>query len=212
LGRPSAQRRQLARIQFGLDENQEVLVTIGRQDYQKGQRYLLEAMAMLVSTRPRLVLLMAGRSGDVSEDLERLRDRLGLKEQVRFLGHREDVPEILAAADLFVFPSFYEGLPGAVLEAMALGLPIVASDIDPVRETVEEGRNALLVKPASPDKLASAIERLLEDRPAAQAFGRRGREIFEERFTLEQSMARVLALYRQVALLNGSTLSIGNNS
>jgi glycosyltransferase involved in cell wall biosynthesis len=97
LGQPSAQRQKLARIRLGLDENQEVLVNIGRQDYQKGQRYLLEAMAMLVSTRPRLVLLMAGRSGDVSGELERLHDRLGLKERVRFLGHREDVPEILAS-------------------------------------------------------------------------------------------------------------------
>jgi glycosyltransferase involved in cell wall biosynthesis len=93
-------------------------------------------------------------------------------------------------------------LPGAVIEAMALGLPIVASDIDPVRETVEEGRNALLVKPASPTELASAIERLLEDRLTAQTFGRRGREIFDERFTLEQSMARLLTFYRQVVSLN----------
>jgi glycosyltransferase involved in cell wall biosynthesis len=201
LGQPSCHRRKLARILLGLDESQEVLVNIGRQDYQKGQRYLLEAMSMLVSTRPRLVLLMAGRTGDVSGELERLRDRLGLKERVHFLGHREDVPEILASADLFVFPSFYEGLPGAVIEAMALGLPIVASDIDPVRETVEEGRNALLVKPASPDELASAIERLLEDRPTAQAFGRRSRAIFDERFTLEQSIPPLLEFYRRVVSL-----------
>ena len=202
LGQPSAQRRKQARMRLGLDEDQEVLINVGRQDYQKGQRYLLEATAMLASTRPRLILLVAGRTGDVSTELERLRDRLGLKERVRFLGHRKDVSEILAAADLFVFPSFYEGLPGAVIEAMALGLPIVASDIQPVRETVEEGRNALLVKPASPTELASAIERLLEDCLTAQAFGRRGREIFDERFTLEQSMPRLLAFYRQVVSLN----------
>ncbi len=202
LERPSAQRRKLARIRLGLDENQEVLVNIGRQDYQKGQRYLLEAMAKLVLTRSRLVLLLAGRRGDMTEELQHLRYRQGLKERVHFLGHREDVPEILAAADLFVFPSLYEGLPGAVIEAMALGLPIVASDIDPVRETVEEGRNALLVKPASPTELALAIERLLEDPRTVQAFGRRGREIFDERFTLEQSMARLSAFYRQVASLN----------
>ncbi len=205
LGLPGAQRRKLARARLGFGGDQEVLVTVGRQDYQKGQQYLLEAVAALVSSRPRLVLLVAGRSGDVSEQLERLRERLGLKDHVRFLGHREDIPEILAAADLFVFPSFYEGLPGAVVEAMALGLPIVASDIDPVRETVEENRNALLVKPASPSELASAIERLLEDRETAQAFGKRGREIFEERFTLAKSLGRLEAFYRQVASPNRGT-------
>lgn len=212
LGQPSVQRRTLARIRLGLNESQEVLVNIGRQDYQKGQRYLLEAMAKLVLTRSRLVLLIAGRSGNVSADLEYLRNRLGLKERVCFLGHREDVPEILAAADLFAFPSLYEGLPGAVIEAMALGLPIVASDIDPVRETVEEGRNALLVKSASSTELASAIERLLQDRQTAQAFGRRGREIFEERYILEESMARLVSFYRQVVSLNRSTPLIGSNS
>ena len=107
--------------------------------YAKGQRYLLEAMEILVPTRPRLVLLVAGRLGDMSRELERLRDRPGLRGQVHLLGHPDDVPEILAAADLFVFPSLYEGLPGAVIEAMALGLPVIASRIEPVREIVEEG-------------------------------------------------------------------------
>jgi glycosyltransferase involved in cell wall biosynthesis len=198
LGTPSIQRRNRARSRLGLDENQKVLVTIGRQDFQKGQRYLLEAMSMLVSTHPHLVLLVAGRSGDVSEELESLRHRLGLQDQVQFLGHREDVPEILAAADLFVFPSFYEGLPGAVIEAMALGLPIVASNIEPVRETIEEGKNAFLVPPAAPVELAAAITRLLEDPRTAQAAGRRSREIFEESFTLEQSVIRLMAYYQQI--------------
>ncbi|WNM58953.1 glycosyltransferase [Candidatus Nitrospira allomarina] len=198
LGKPSIQRRNRARLSLGLDEDQRVIVTIGRQDFQKGQRYLLEAMAMLVSKHPNLVLLVAGRSGDVSGELESLRNRLGLQNRVHFLGHREDVPEILAAADLFAFPSFYEGLPGAVIEAMALGLPIVASDIDPVRETVEVGQNAILVKPASPVELASAIEDILIDPQRAHVLGVRSREIYEKRFTLEQSLGRLMEFYRQV--------------
>lgn len=205
LGHPSPQRRKLARSRLGLGEHHEVLVNIGRQDYQKGQRYLLEAMARLVSVRPQLVLLIAGRSGDVSEELAHLRNRLGLEEQVQFLGHREDVPDILAAADLFVFPSLYEGLPGAVLEAMALGLPVVSSDIEPVRETVEVGRSAVLVTPASSEELALAIEQLLEDPGTAQTLGRRGRDIFDARFTLEQGMARIRAFYQKVVLPNGPT-------
>lgn len=202
LGQPGTQRQKLARIRLGLDEDQEVLINVGRQDFQKGQRYLLEAMAMLVSSRPRLVLLVAGRPGDVSGELESLQNRLGLQDRVKFLGHREDVPEILAAADLFVFPSLFEGLPGAVLEAMALGLPIVASDIEPVRETVEEDRNAILVRPASPVELASAIEGILRDRQTAHAFGARSREIYEKGFTLEQSMGRLMEFYRQVVSTN----------
>jgi glycosyltransferase involved in cell wall biosynthesis len=118
---------------------------------------------------------------------------------VRFLGHRRDVPEILAAADVFAFPSLWEGLGCSVLEAMALGLPIVASDLEPIREVVEDGRCAVLVPPRTPGALASAISSLLDDRPRAEDLGREGREIFRRRFTLERSTQRMVELCRRVA-------------
>lgn len=117
---------------------------------------------------------------------------------MQFLGHREDVPEIMAAADLFVFPSFYEGLPSAVIVPMALGLLIVASNIGPIRETLEDGRNAILIRLGSPVELASAIKGVLEEGQRAQAFGRRSREIFEESFTLKQSMRQLMVFYQHV--------------
>lgn len=201
LGRPGAQRRKQARIRLGIDEEQEVLINGDRQDYQNGQQSLLMAMEPLVANHPRLLMLVAGRAGNISDELEGLRDRLGLKDRVWLLGHREDVPELLAASDLFVFPFFYEGLPGAVIEAMVLGLPIAASNIEPVRETVEEGRNAFLVKPGFPGELASAIERVLEDHQMAKVFGQRSREIFEERFTLERTTVRLEEFYQKVLSL-----------
>ena len=208
LGKSSTERRKQARLRLGLQSDDQVMVNVGRQDYQKGQKYLLEAMATLVEKRPNLVLLIAGRSGNVSPDLMELKAQLHLDGQVRFLGHRDDVPEILAAADLFVFPSLFEGLPGAVIEAMALGLPVVASDIAPVREVVEENDNAILVAPASSSELAKAVATLLDDRDKAAAFGKQSRRIFEARFTLQQSTARMIELYYQVAACkNGKQFS-----
>ncbi|KAA0231862.1 glycosyltransferase [candidate division KSB1 bacterium] len=201
LGLPDAERRLQARQRLQLAEQDEVIVNVGSHEYQKGQKYLLEAFAALSSAHPRLVLLVAGRHGNLTSELENLKNHLGLNGQVRFLGHRQDVAEILAAADLFVFPSLYEGLPGAVLEAMALGLPIVASDIAPVREVVEENRNAVLVPPASSSGLAEAIAKLLADRGKALAYGRHSRKIFETRFTLQQSASRMIELYHQVVAL-----------
>jgi len=200
------EQRQQARLQLGLCEDDEVIVNVGRHEYAKGLPYLLAAMEKLIQRHPRLILLNAGRSGRLTPELERLRDKARLNGQVRFLGHRDDIPEILAAADLFVFPSVYEGLPGAVIEAMGLGLPIVASGIPSIRELVEENCNALLVKPASSSELGIAIERLLKDRERAMAFGRHSREIFEARFTLKQSASRMIELYHQVvALKNDKT-------
>jgi glycosyltransferase involved in cell wall biosynthesis len=201
LGQSGLERRWKSRQQLGLAAEDEVIVNLGRHEYQKGQKYLLEAAATLSFAHPRLILLMAGRQGNLTNELEKFKDHLGLNGQVRFLGHRQDVAEILAAADLFVFPSLYEGLPGAVIEAMALGLPIVASDIPPVREVVEENRNALLVAPASSAELAKAIATLFDDRDKALAYGRHSRKIFETRFTLQHSAARMIELYQKVAAL-----------
>jgi glycosyltransferase involved in cell wall biosynthesis len=199
LGYPSEERRQRARLQLGLSADAEVLVNLGRLEYQKGQKYLLQAAVRLSEHRPHLTVLIAGRQGSASKELADMHRKLGLDNIVRFLGYREDAPEILASADLFVFPSLFEGLGGALIEAMALALPIVASDLPELREVVEVGQNAVLVQPASPDDLQVGIEAILEDRQRMAQFGQRSRAIFEERFTLEQSAMRMVELYHKVA-------------
>jgi glycosyltransferase involved in cell wall biosynthesis len=199
LGSPSAQRRSIARRRLELADGDEVLINLGRQEYQKGQRYLLEAVERLAAGRPRLILLMLGRRGAASQEIDELLARPPIAERVRVLGHVDDVSHALAAADLFVFPSLFEGLGGSLIEAMALGLPIVASDLPAVREVVEPGRNASLVPPAEPAALARAIEDLLDDRAKASDFGGRSRQLFEERFMLSRSVKRMAELYRRIA-------------
>lgn len=199
LGEPSQERRRLARQTLNLAPEAKVLVNLGRHEYAKGQHHILEAMAQLRECHPEIVLLLAGRTGLATPTLEQLRTQTGLNGQVRFLGYREDIPDILAAADLFVFPSLYEGLPGAVLEAMALGLPIVAFDIPPVREVVAVNENALLVETGSTAQLTTAIQTLLEDQALANRFSQRSRAIFLERYTLEKSAAQMIDLYTRVA-------------
>ena len=203
LGEPGSERRRSARLSLGLQDDDEVVVTVGRQEFQKGQRYLVEAVAALAPRRPHLRLLIAGRRGASSPELDRLLAVPELAGRVHVLGHREDVPDLLAASDLFAFPSLLEGLGGSVLEAMALGLPIVASDLPAIREIVEQGENALLVPVAAADELAEAIDRILQDPSLARAFGQRSREIFLERFTSTRSTEAMIDLYRQ--LTNGSS-------
>ena len=199
LGAPDPARRARARRDLGLAPDDEVVVNLGRREYQKGQRYLIEAIAAMAPSRKSLRLLIAGRDCHASAELSTLVTRLGLENHVRFLGHRSDVPEILSAADVFAFPSLYEGLGGALIEAMALGLPVVASDLEAVREVVEAGNNAALVPVRTPDAIARAIDGILDSRPMAMSFGRRSRQIFEERFTLERSVKSMTALYRSLA-------------
>lgn len=198
LGRPSPERRAAARARLGLRDDQDVIVNVGRQEFPKGQRYLLEAMEGVTARRPDAVLLIVGREGNASAGLREIAARPGVRRATRFLGYREDVPDILAAADLFVFPSLYEGQGGSVVEALALGLPMVVSDIPALRETSDPGGNALLVEPASPPALAGAITELLEDPDRRRAMGLRSRRMFEERFTLDRSARRMVELYERL--------------
>ncbi len=199
LGFPSTQRRIQVRQQLDLDEYCKVIINVGREDYQKGHRYLLQAVTILKNSYPNLVLLMAGERGNASDELDQICLQNNLSVNVRRLGFRHDVPDLLAAADLFVFPSLYEGMPGAVVEAMALGLPIVASKIAPVQEVVEEDKNALLVEPGSSTALCQKISCLLNNWEQASSMGKRSRISFEERFTIEHSVKEMVELYRQIS-------------
>ena len=129
-------------------------------------------------------------------------DRLGLAEAVELLGQWPDVPGLLQAADVFAFPSIYEGMPGALIEAMALGVPVVASDIPPVREVLgpDEG---VLVPGGDPEALAEGLVGLLQDGERASRLGRAGRARFLEEFTLEHSVAAMTGLYRRTAQRGG---------
>ncbi len=198
LGTPGPERRARARAALGLDAADEVLVNVGRQEYQKGHRFLLEAVALLAPTRPRLRVVIAGKEGRMTPELQRLLDTRNLRGTVRFLGNRSDVPEVLAAGDVFVFPSLYEGIGGAMIEAMALSLPVVCSDLPPLREVVEAGASAFLVPPENPVECADAVARILDEPALAGRFGARGREIFLERFTVGASAEGMVRLYRSL--------------
>lgn len=198
LGEAAPARRAVVRRRLGLGTDDLILINVARQEFQKGQRYILDAFPAVAARQPEAVLLIAGRVGHATRDLLARYKRSPAGARISFLGHREDVPDLLAAADVFVFPSLYEGLGGALIEAMALGLPIVASDVPAIREVVEAGRNAFLVPPADERGLANAIRSLLDDPQRRQAFGRHSRRIFEARFTLDRSTAAMASLYERV--------------
>jgi glycosyltransferase involved in cell wall biosynthesis len=133
-----------------------LVLTVARLHEQKGHRYLLEAAA----TMPDAIFVLAG-DGPLRSDLETMARRLGVDDRVIFLGHREDIPELLAACDLFVLPSLFEGHPISVIEAGAARKPIIATAIGGTSEAILNGETGLLVPPADPGALAAAIRTLL---------------------------------------------------
>ena len=208
LGFPTPERRERARRELGIPTDAEVVLSVGRLEHQKGHRYLVAAVAA-IRDRPRLVVLLAGRDGYRSAELRQQVRGLGLERTVRFLGHRDDVPDLLAAADLLVLPSLNEGAAGVVIEAMALGTPLVASDLPSLREVTGDGGSGLLVPAGEPEAFAAAIVRILEDERLSRSLGARGRDIFEQRFTLDRSVERMIAMYRSVLDSTHRAVAVG---
>ena len=122
----------------------------------------------------------------------------GCADSVQFLGTRRDVPQLLAAMDVFAFPSHFEGLPGAVVEAMAAGLPVVATPVDGTAELLEAYRTGLFVRPKAPAELAWALTRLLDDPELREALGTAAQREAEAAFDIDTMVANFEALYREV--------------
>jgi glycosyltransferase involved in cell wall biosynthesis len=163
---------------------------VARLAEQKGQRYLLEAAVEI----PDAGFAIVG-DGELRADLQSRAQELGLGDRVLFTGARADVPDLLASFDVFAFPSLFEGLCVAVIEAQAAGVPVVATPVGGIRETVVDGETGLLVPPRDPGALAQAIRRLLDDRDLAARLAAEARRRVRERFSVERMVERTLALY-----------------
>ncbi|MBI2865280.1 MAG: glycosyltransferase family 4 protein [Chloroflexi bacterium] len=170
-----------------------IIFTAARLEPQKGLGYLLEAAALV----PEAFFVLAG-DGSEREALEEKAQALGLGGRMVFLGHRADVPELLAASDLFVLPSLYEGLPVSVLEAMASAKPVIAAAIPGNDEAVVDGETGFLVPPRDPAALALAISGLLSDRNLAERMGRAGRVRAKRDFSVETMVGRVAGVYDEL--------------
>lgn len=198
LGGACPARRMAVRKELGLEADTPVVVHLGRQEPQKGQVFLLRAVAQLVRERPDLKLVMAGREGRSTTMLKAEVANSRLEDSVIDLGFRDDVGDILCAGDVFAFPSLYEGLGGSVLEAMALRVPIVATAIPALLEVLDQGRCARLVPPRDPGALAGAIGELLDDRVTAVTLGERAKARFDAGYSLEACIEGMRRLYRSL--------------
>jgi glycosyltransferase involved in cell wall biosynthesis len=178
-----------------------LLVSIGRLKEPKDFRTLLRAFALL-----RDVPFHAKIVGDGPERalLEIEIDWLGLRGTVELTGERDDVPAILAAADCFVLASNSEGLPLSILEAMAAGLPVVASDVGGVHEVVTDDVTGFLVPPGEPEALAAPLAALLKDADLRERLGAAARADVQARFSVSRVQEEHLALYRRMLAVAGT--------
>jgi glycosyltransferase involved in cell wall biosynthesis len=195
-------QRDAARSRLGFSPGDELVLAVGRLAPEKGQQHLIEALPLVLRNHPRACLLLAG-TGESLSQLQVLAARLNVVCQVHFLGSRTDIPELLTAADIFVLPSLKEGLPLALLEAMATEKPIVATATAGSSEVLVHGKTGLLVPPGESEPLARAIMKLLNDPARGRALGEAAGRHVAEHYGATKQAAQYLALYRRLCGARG---------
>jgi glycosyltransferase involved in cell wall biosynthesis len=188
--------RDAVRQELGIG-NDRMILTVARFTEQKRHITLLNALPALLAACPDVRLAWVG-NGPLEDELRRSAAKLGVADRILFLGRRTDVPDLMAAADLFCLPSFFEGHPLVVLEAMAAGLPVVATRSLGTTEAVRNGETGLLVPVDNAPVLAHAIARILNDESLAARFKAAGRHAVHHKFSATRMASATLAVYQSV--------------
>lgn len=183
--------------ELGLGESELVVGTVGRLLERKGHFELVSAWAELLETDVDARLLFVG-DGQDADAIEAHAADLGVADSIEFLGTRHDVPELLAAMDVFAFPSYFEGLPGAVIEAMAAGLPIVATPVDGTAELLDSYQTGLFVPPRTVDELTWALVRLLETPALRESLGEAAQRAATREFAIDSMVGEFDELYGEL--------------
>jgi glycosyltransferase involved in cell wall biosynthesis len=203
---PTAAERLVARRKLGIDPGRPVLATVARLSQNKGHGFMIRALAEVRKAFPDVLYLIPGEGdsswhgeGGFRGELERLAGELGVAAHTRFLGYYPDLETILHASDLLVSPSLREGMQVSLIEAMAAGLPIVATAVGGTPDAVADGESGLLVPPSDADALAGKVIELLGDRERMSWMGAAGRRRAEEHFDSRVVAAQVLRACEEVA-------------
>lgn len=182
--------------EIGLAEDSFVVGTAGRLVPVKGPEFLIKASQIVIPKHPNTYFLLAG-DGPLKEDLQKKANEAGVGKNIVFLGWRDDIALILAVFDVFLLPSLNEGMGRVLVEAMAHGIPIVASDVGGIPDLVTHGKNGFLVPPKNPEELAKHIQILIEEEEKRRKMGEAGEKI-AQRYSHERMVKNIASLYEEL--------------
>ncbi|MEE9303208.1 MAG: glycosyltransferase [Thiotrichaceae bacterium] len=188
-------RRKL-RQELGLNTKDIGLITVGNLIPYKGHADLLNAMPSIIKSYPNIRCYIAGEDRGIRKELVKLTHQIEISEYVIFLGQRNDIPELLMAMDIFVFPSHEEGFSNALLEAMASGLAIIATDVGGNKEALDNGRLGLLTPSKNPAALASTVIKLLSNNEQLRQLGQLGKTYVNNKYPISNMVDAHSSLYK----------------
>jgi glycosyltransferase involved in cell wall biosynthesis len=196
--RVSVSAREKIRKEFGISDDAFVIANIARFEPQKGHFFLLQTLKHLIAQVDRKVVVLLVGIGIDQEKIEAEVKRLGLQDVVHFTGYRQDVPDLLTASDVSIMTSHYEGIPRALMESMALGIPVVATDVPGTRTLIRSGQTGLLVEYGDVPGMSAALLKVLTDPTLAAQIGERGRQLVQTKFNEYTVADRVEEVYNHI--------------
>lgn len=192
--KPTSAEREALRASFDIHDDHHLIGSVGRLTEAKGYPDLLKAFQIVQQEIPQARLMIVGK-GLLEAQLKSLADDFNISEFVQFPGVRADIPQLLNAFDMFAFSSHWEGMPNALMEAMAAGLPCVATRVSAAPELIDDGIHGLLVPPKNPDELAAGLLKVINNSDLRDRLSDAGRDRILTQYTLENTAAKTLALY-----------------
>ena len=188
------------RKELNIPANAILFIHVGRQEYQKAQTDLLKAIKSKDKELSDLnaYFVFCGRKGNLTSEIEELIKKEKIETSIAWLGHRNDIPKLLLAADVFVFPSLYEGLGGSLIEAQAAGLPVIASDIKVFEEVVKKDFNAKIFRTSNVSELSDLLFLFASSKDLRDEYGKNSLTHFEEKFRIEDIHQQILNLYKKL--------------
>lgn len=194
--RPTDKLETYKTLPFKVDSNSVIITCVANLRPVKNHIMLLNGITPLLKENHDLKLLLVG-SGDIQKEVSNYIGLHNFQDSIFLLGMRNDIPEILAISDIFVLTSLWEGMPGAIMEAMAAGLPVVATDVGDVKELVEDGKTGFLVEVGDVNALTGYIKRLVEDKDLRERMGREGSRKIDN-YPLEKMVAQTEEFYLDI--------------
>jgi glycosyltransferase involved in cell wall biosynthesis len=189
-----ARNRQAMRLKFRVGEKEFVIGYVGRLSEEKGVRYLIEAVSLLNNSDTPVKLIILG-AGPQRKELEDLVKKVNIENDVIFAGFQGEVEKWLPAMDLFVLPSLTEGTPMSLLEAMASGLPVVASAVGGVPQVIDSGKNGILVSPGNPDEIRDAVLLLYNDKDLRDRLSKEAQKTIKMRYDVKDWISKIETEY-----------------
>jgi glycosyltransferase involved in cell wall biosynthesis len=193
----SADRGDYLRSEFNLGSDEKIVINVAHLAGHKGQKYLVQAIPRVLDKIPNVRFFIIGK-GELMADLKQLSASLGLNKKLVFTGFREDVGAFYNIADLFVMSSVQEGLGTSVLDALAVGKPVVAARSGGIPEIISDGETGRLVEAADPSALAKGIVDLLQQTNLAQKMAAQGQKVVRERFSIDAMVEQYVRVYQRI--------------